>query len=224
MRKVKVEYKVAIYYMIVGAMWILFSDFFVNLITNDPEYIHALQTYKGWFFVLITALLFFFYIRRKTNKIRHINSELLQSKGKYMALYEKAPVAFYSLNAEGEISDVNPAWLKLLRYQKEDVMGEAFIDFLHPDFKSHFEHSLELLKKNGSVSDLRLRIRKKNMDYITVTVEGNINIDIEKSEIFSYCAMKDITAESEAKVQLVESLNAHPMWVNGLEQMVRERV
>jgi len=51
--------------------------------------------------------------------------------------------------------------------------------------------------------------------FVADCLETTVEIGIEYQEIFE--------EHGGEKVQLVESLNAHPMWVDGLEQMVRER-
>lgn len=201
--KFQFEHKATLLYLLIGAAWILFSDYFVNLLANDVETISLIQTVKGWFFVLATGILLFYYIQRNNNKTRKINRQLFQSRKKYLTMYEKAPVAFFSLNSNGQIVDVNPVWLKVLKYPPDEVIGRNFVDFIHPDFVSHYKQSHAMLCDVGQISDLRLRIRKKSSDYIIVSIEATVNKDYDSGEEFVFCAMKDITAENEAKIQLV---------------------
>jgi two-component sensor histidine kinase len=46
-------------YWIAGVLWILLSDRVLLLLFPDPSTVNAVQTYKGWFFVSITALLLY---------------------------------------------------------------------------------------------------------------------------------------------------------------------
>jgi hypothetical protein len=50
-------------YMFVGVLWILVSDRIVALISNDPDTITHFQTYKGWFYVMVTALMLYGLVR-----------------------------------------------------------------------------------------------------------------------------------------------------------------
>jgi signal transduction histidine kinase len=70
MLKLKFEYKFVISYIIIGGLWIKFSDSAVNSVFNDPIIITRIQTYKGWAFVAITAVFFFFIIKQHLIKIR----------------------------------------------------------------------------------------------------------------------------------------------------------
>ena len=203
-RKLYIEYKTALLYLLVGALWILLSDRALLLIANDPYAINELQTVKGWFFVIVTGAILFFFIRKYGKKIRAINKELESSKKKYKALYSNAPLAYQSLNAEGKIVDVNPTWCKTLGYEKEEVINTYFRDLLHKDFKKHFDVNFQKFKENGSISDVRFRLKKKNGAYILVAFEGFIGHYDNTMSIRTFCTFKDITEENEIKMQLIE--------------------
>ena len=58
-----------------------------------------------------------------------------ENEKKFRALYENAPLSYQSLDKDGCLLDVNPAWLETLGYQRDEVIGKYFADFLHPDWK-----------------------------------------------------------------------------------------
>src|SRR6056297_168969 len=203
-KRLHIEYKTALFYLILGALWILLSDRALLLITQDAQFINELQTFKGWFFVFVTAIILFFYIRKYGKKIRSIHEQLESGKKRYKALYSNAPLAYQSLDKEGRIIDVNPTWCKVLGYTKEEVTGANFKDLLHDDFKAHFDSNFEIFKNRGSVSDVRLRIKKKNGNYILAAFEGFIGQNDDNQNIKTFCTFKDITEENEIKQQLIE--------------------
>jgi len=53
------------------------------------------------------------------------------SEEQYRALYDNAPLSYQSLDADGRILNVNPAWLGTLGYARDEVIGRSFADFLH---------------------------------------------------------------------------------------------
>lgn len=64
MRKtLRFEHKIIIAYLLVGGLWILFSDKMILLFTDDLATISRYQTIKGWLYVLVTAVLFFLILR-----------------------------------------------------------------------------------------------------------------------------------------------------------------
>ncbi len=87
-------------YLVVGGLWILLSDKLLEAIVDDPVRISEIQLYKGWFYVIVTAAVFFLVIRRRIQlyKITHesmhqantsldqTNRELLRMKGELTML------------------------------------------------------------------------------------------------------------------------------------------
>ena len=76
--KFKFEYRLTFVYLLIGILWILFSDRLVTFFTDDPHIITNIQTYKGWFYVLITGLLLFLLLRRHLKEVRSMNTTLTE--------------------------------------------------------------------------------------------------------------------------------------------------
>jgi len=81
----KKEVKIIALYLFLGCVWILFSDKLLESIFEKHKYIARIQTYKGWFYVLLTGVLFYIIIhkamaelREKTNELEQHNEELNQ--------------------------------------------------------------------------------------------------------------------------------------------------
>ncbi|MEW5788087.1 MAG: PAS domain S-box protein [Pseudomonadota bacterium] len=56
----------ALLYAIFAALWILVSDQMVTWLFKDPIHVSLANTLKGWLFVSVTALLFYFLLRRRS--------------------------------------------------------------------------------------------------------------------------------------------------------------
>lgn len=78
--KNKIALKITLIYFLIGFLWILFSDQFILSIGSSANSITVLQTYKGWFFVSITAMLLFFLIRKEIIKINQAEERLIKAK------------------------------------------------------------------------------------------------------------------------------------------------
>lgn len=79
MAKFRFEFGITLVYLLVGSGWILFSDELTDLLAPNPEIVSHLQTYKGLFYVIITALLFYFFIRKHLQKLRKAEERALES-------------------------------------------------------------------------------------------------------------------------------------------------
>ena len=78
--KDKIAIKIALIYFLIGFLWILFSDQFILSITGSANTTTILQTYKGWFFISVTAILLFLLVRKEIRKENEIEEELYKAK------------------------------------------------------------------------------------------------------------------------------------------------
>ncbi len=79
MLKLKFEIKIAAIYFIIGSLWILFSDKFVRRLSADIYILSELQTFKGWFYVVVTTILFYFLLKRHLKKLRKAEEDAKKS-------------------------------------------------------------------------------------------------------------------------------------------------
>lgn len=70
------EYKIVGIYIIVGFLWIIFSDAVTESLLKYKEEITLIQNFKGSFFVLFTGVLLFFLIRKSINELKDANTKL----------------------------------------------------------------------------------------------------------------------------------------------------
>jgi signal transduction histidine kinase len=79
MPKLKFEIKITAIYLIIGSLWIIFSDRFVRQLTSDIYILSELQTYKGWFYVIITSILFYLLLKSHLKKLRKAEQDAKES-------------------------------------------------------------------------------------------------------------------------------------------------
>lgn len=143
---------------------------------------------------------------KQTEKTLLLEHQLLkESEEKYKAMYNNAPLAFQSLDIEGNIIEANPQWLSILEYNKDEVIGHWFGDFLHPDFVEHFRTNFPRFKKQGYINNVQFQMKKKSGEYTYVSFEGCIGYTPEGKFKQTYCTFKDITKEKAAEQQHIKS-------------------
>jgi PAS domain S-box-containing protein len=124
---------------------------------------------------------------------RQQNELLRDSQQKYSVLYNNAPLPYQSLDADGCFVDVNPAWLRTLGYQRDEVLGRCFVDFLHPDSRWVFEDSFPELKETGSTHNREYQILHKDGRYLTILLEGCVVYQKDGSFDRTYCVFQDLS-------------------------------
>lgn len=86
-------FKIAAIYAVAGGLWILFSDRILASLIEDPHILTRLQTYKGWGFVALTALLVYWLISRYVSEIQKSNESLLENEQVLRLFVENSPAA-----------------------------------------------------------------------------------------------------------------------------------
>ncbi len=202
MRHLKFKYKITLIYLATGIIWILFSDAVVDNLQINQALLTFIQSIKGIFYVSATALLLYILVDRNSKAEDSIKEKLKESTEKYKSLYDQSPLAYQSLDVDGCFIDINPAWSKTLDYEREEVIGEWFGNFLHPDFTEHFKKNFPVFKKQGYISEVQFQMKKKDGNYIFVSYEGCAEYNPDGSFKQTYCTFKDITTEYLAQQKL----------------------
>lgn len=138
-------------------------------------------------------------------KRKHAEEELIDREEKFRSLYDNAPLSYQSLDENGCFIDINPTWLKTLGYEREEVIGRSFAEFLHADWKPRFEKNFPEFKRRGYVHDVQFKMRHKDGHYIFVSFEGCIGYHLDGSFRQTYCVFKDITDKVIAEEKLLRS-------------------
>jgi len=139
------------------------------------------------------------------NELLKAKERAEESEEKYRALYNNAPLSYQSLDENGCFIDINPMWLRTLGYERDEVIGKWYGDFLHPDYVEHFRINFPVFKKQGFISDVQFKLRRKDNTYITVSFEGCIGYTPEGKFKQTYCVFKDITEQKAVEKALIKA-------------------
>ena len=105
----------------------------------------------------------------------------------------QAPIPYQSLDETGCLLDVNPAWLETLGYQREEVLGRSFGEFLHPEWTEVFARRFPVFKTVGEILGVEFDMIKKDGAFITVSFSGQIEAGPDGQFRRTHCIFEDIT-------------------------------
>jgi len=143
-------------------------------------------------------------LKKKFEKEISFNNNEIDSKT-LKIFFDKSPFAIQSLNESGHILNVSKAWLDILGYSKEDIIGKSFRDFLSDNCKDHFSECFPKFKEMGQISDAELEMKKKNGDIVFVSFNGKIIHDDKGNFKQTFCFLSDITNRKTIETELSES-------------------
>ncbi len=128
-----------------------------------------------------------------------VEKELKESEEHFRRLFEDAPLAYQSLNADGRLLQVNTTWLKVLGYRRPEVIGRPFADFVAPPDVSRFYESFEKFKAAGEMQGVQLDLKRKDGALLTVEFHGRVHMNERGFVEQTHCVFHDITTRKRAE-------------------------
>jgi PAS domain S-box-containing protein len=133
-----------------------------------------------------------------------IEIALKESDEHFQMLFNNAPVGYQSLDIDGNFIVVNDTWLEIMGYEREEVIGKWFGDFLAPHFKEAFRERFPLFKKWGKVHS-EFEMVKKDGSIIFAAFEGRIGHTVTGEFKQTHCVINDVTEQRRKDIELKET-------------------
>jgi len=127
-------------------------------------------------------------------------SALQESEERYRELFMKAPIAYQSLNIDGEFLEANPAWLEMLGYERDEVIGHEFQEFLLED--GFVDETLPRFAREGEIEVPGLLMRCKDGTVKIIHIDGRIAKTEQGEFQQTHCVLTDITERMRAEEEL----------------------
>ena len=129
---------------------------------------------------------------------------LEESERQYRLLFTKAPLGYQALDADGNFITVNQQWLDTMGYEREEVEGKWFGDFLLPEQRELFRKRFLVFKAQGFIYS-EFEMLHKNGRKLYVVFNGRIGCDIDGNFKQTHCIIQDYTEKKRDEDALRES-------------------
>lgn len=148
----KIAAKIAVVYIVIGALWIIFSDrFSLILAENEMGAYVFFQRYKGWLFILITGFLIYILVYQRASrlvesaeKLKNKEKQLQKSNQHYQSLFHHNPDAVFEITREGKLAALNPEGEEIIGRPVDDLKGKPLDFLIHPEDRDYVK---ELFRK-----------------------------------------------------------------------------
>ncbi|MDA3941989.1 MAG: PAS domain S-box protein [Bacteroidetes bacterium] len=131
-------------------------------------------------------------------------NELKESRERFETLFKNAPLSYQSLDENGNILEVNQTWEKTLGYERDEVLGIWFGDFLEEVSVDKFKEDFEAFKHAGMISTSFV-LRHKSGKLMHFELNGRLGRNPDGSVDRTLCILQDVTSRKIMEEQLRQS-------------------
>lgn len=137
---------IVVIYVIVGCIWILFSDRLLEIMATDRLQSARIAMLKGWAFVGLTATLLYLLIHRSVARQQATEQALRVAEGSFRNMLETVHLAAVMLDRDCRISFCNDFLLELTGWTQAEILGKSWFEVFIPA-----EERIRVLAANESV-------------------------------------------------------------------------
>lgn len=198
-------FTLAVTYLVMGALWVVYSDNIVATIIDNTELITRYQTVKGIFFVILSSILFYLLAKMSESSLLSVSKELDREEVKLKRLSDTSPTGIIFIDPNGHIRFVNPMAEKLFNMSSDNLLSRKIEELgLHiATDKGEEVPSKDLsfnvvLRTKKAISGARYRIGEEgHYQYILINASP---IFLESNSLDGViCAIMDISDVIESE-------------------------
>ena len=144
-------------------------------------------------------------MRRDVTERTQAEMALKQSEERYRALFDHSLELVYIHDFEGNFTDANNVLLKLLGYQREDILSLTLTSLIGPDQSSKTMQTLKELKETGAQQGItEYRVKLKDGTFLYLETQASVIYRDGKPYAVQGIA-RDITDRKQLENALIKS-------------------
>lgn len=216
--EMKPEHRIAILYALFGCLWIFFSDKLAASVSGTIT-LSAIQTYKGWMFVVLSAALIFLLVRQHSSKTRLMHERLRQREQRFHSTLENLLEGCQIISRDWFYLYLNDAAAKHGKTTVGNLLGKTMME-AYPGIEQ-----TELFSIMKRCMDERLMHRMENEFIYPDGSKGWFVLSIEPVPEGLFILSQDITdrKRDELRIQHLTRLYATLSQVNQTIVRVKDR-
>jgi PAS domain S-box-containing protein/putative nucleotidyltransferase with HDIG domain len=199
-KRIPFQFRVIFFYALFSGVWIAASDRILGWLITDVHQLTRLQTYKGWFFVVASAVLIYFLLQLEEKYRR-------QAEKDYQNIFDQAIEGFFQSSPDGRFINVNPAMARIYGFASPDEMLREVDDISHQLYVDAQDREVfkNILEKNGRVDNFEARDRRKDGSIIWTSTSAGAVYNASGKIKYYEGFVQDITHRKLSETSLRES-------------------
>jgi len=125
--------RITVWYAVFSALWIAVMDRILEPLIVDPHRLAVMQTYKGWVFVVMSALLLALLMNRELRGREKADEGLRLEKERAQLYLDVAGVIIVVIGDDEKVKLINRKGAEILGYTEEEIAGRNWFDSFVPE-------------------------------------------------------------------------------------------
>ncbi|MDR9408476.1 MAG: PAS domain S-box protein [Balneolaceae bacterium] len=216
---------IAFIYLIVGALWIQYSDQAVLAMFDDSDTITQIQSFKGWFYVLASSILIYFLVYQSNVLVENLFDDTRKEKDKFEATFQKAPVGIAHHKPDEKWMLVNQTLCNILGYKKDELLQLNFDDFIHPeDLQRGRQLDQDII--HGVISSYKdeKRYKRKDGSFIDIQLTKGSVRDKDGDVKYLIAIIEDISRQKKDQARLRQTLEEKEILLAEVHHRVKNNI
>jgi len=134
---------------------------------------------------------------------KRMETELKESEERFRSLVEDINDIIYSLDPQGRLTYLSPAFGRIFSYDIDELMGKSFVDFIHPDDLPKALERFEQLFE-GDLDPYQYRLIDKDGRYVYVESSAR-RVYRDGKPIGLFGVLRDITEQKKMQEQFLQT-------------------
>jgi PAS domain S-box-containing protein len=129
---------------------------------------------------------------------------LRDSEQRFRTLFENSSDIMQMVSANGQFLHVNPAWLKVFGYSRDEIKGLTIFDIIASDCQNHCMNTFERVLSEDRVHEIDTVFVGKNGN--KVEIEGSATAIFKDGKpVYSQCLFRDVTEKRKMEEELLKA-------------------
>lgn len=157
-------------------------------------------------------------LEMQNRELREAQQQLEETRDRYTALYDYAPVGYFTLDRAGRVLEINLTGSSMLGVERAHLVGQPFITHIAKgDIHAFLQHLHDIFSNHGNVvTELRLRVRGNESCFV------RLESLVTSSGQTARSVMTDIYQLKDAARRNLELLRENRLLTQGLFKIQEE--
>lgn len=177
----------------------------IYLDSNMDDYMALSLSLKGLIRLILYNGILYNDLHAEIVHKAQIEKYLEKSENHFRFLYENAPLPYHSLDKNGDILEVNNAWLQAVGLQKKGVIGLSFEQFLDEESIEDYRGFLAKICGDSESCSIELGVLKNDSTPIRIHLDATTTTDSDGNVHQIHCIFVDISEKKRIKELILQS-------------------